>query len=195
MANVKKILFGIGVNDYEYPIQSNGVMLTSYAKWKSMLQRCYSEKYVNRRKCYVGCSVCDEWLRFSNFKRWFDKNYVEGYYLDKDILVNGNKVYSPETCCFVPHEINELIEIRKNKTNKFYQCVEISKNGNFRARIKRHGRREYLGTFKTPEEAFNAYKQGKIAYVREVADAYYKEGKITKEVYDALYRYEPKFKD
>lgn len=195
MANVKKILFGIGVNDYEYPIQSNGVMLTSYAKWKSMLQRCYSEKYVNRRKCYVGCSVCDEWLRFSNFKRWFDKNYVEGYYLDKDILVNGNKVYSPETCCFVPHEINELIEIRKNKTNKFYQCVEISKNGNFRARIKRYGRREYLGTFKTPEEAFNAYKQGKVAYVREVADSYYKDGKITKEVYDALYRYEPKIKD
>lgn len=195
MANVKKILFGIGVNDYEYPIQSNGVMLTSYAKWKSMLQRCYSEKYVNRRKCYVGCSVCDEWLRFSNFKRWFDKNYVEGYYLDKDILVNGNKVYSPETCCFVPHEINELIETRKNKTNKFYQCVEISTNGKFRARIKRYGRREYLGTFNTPEEAFEAYKQGKVAYVREVADAYFKDEKITKEVYDALYRYEPKFKD
>lgn len=195
MANVKKILFGIGVNDYEYPIQSNGVMLTSYAKWKSMLQRCYSEKYVNRRKCYVGCSVCDEWLRFSNFKRWFDKNYEEGYYLDKDILVNGNKVYSPETCCFVPHEINELIETRKNKTNKFYQCVEISKNGKFRARIKRYGRREYLGTFNTPEEAFEAYKHGKVAYVREVADTYFNDGKITKEVYDALYRYEPKFKD
>ena len=139
--------------------------------------------------------MCDEWLRFSNFKRWFDKNYEEGYYLDKDILVNGNKVYSPETCCFVPHEINELIETRKNKTNKFYQCVEISKNGKFRARIKRYGRREYLGTFNTPEEAFEAYKHGKVAYVREVADTYFNDGKITKEVYDALYRYEPKFKD
>jgi hypothetical protein len=195
MANVKKILFGIGVNDYEYPIQSNGVMLTSYAKWKSMLQRCYSEKYVNRRKCYVGCSVCDEWLRFSNFKRWFDKNYVEGYYLDKDILVNGNKVYSPETCCFVPHEINELIETRKNKTNKFYQCVEISKNGKFRARIKRYGRREYLGTFNTPEEAFYAYKEAKEAYIKEVATKYYNDGKIARNVYEALMNYKVEITD
>ena len=195
MANVKKILFGIGVNDYEYPIQSNGVMLTSYAKWKSMLQRCYSEKYVNRRKCYVGCSVCDEWLRFSNFKRWFDKNYVEGYYLDKDILVNGNKVYSPETCCFVPHEINELIETRKNKTNKFYQCVEISKNGKFRARIKRYGRREYLGTFNTPEEAFYAYKEAKEEYIKEVATKYYNDGKIARNVYEALMNYKVEITD
>ena len=115
MANVKKILFNIGLNDYEYPIQSNGVMLSSYAKWKSMLQRCYSEKYVDRRKCYVDCSVCEEWLRFSNFKRWFDKNYIEGYYLDKDILVKGNKVYTAG-CVAVDEE--SMIKILKNATNK-----------------------------------------------------------------------------
>lgn len=195
MANVKKILFNIGLNDYEYPIQSNGVMLSSYAKWKSMLQRCYSEKYVDRRKCYVGCSVCEEWLRFSNFKRWFDKNYIEGYYLDKDILVKGNKVYSPNSCCFVPHEINELIEIRKNKKNKFYKCVEKTVNGNFRARIKRYGRREYLGTFATPEEAFYAYKEAKEAYIKEVATKYYNDGKIARNVYNALINYKVEITD
>ena len=61
--------------------------------------------------------------------------------------------------------------------------------------LNRYNKTYNLGHFDTIEEAFNAYKQGKIAYVREVADVYYKEGKITKEVYDALYRYEPKFKD
>lgn len=61
---------------------------------------------------YEGCTVCDEWLYFSNFKKWFDENYIEGFQLDKDIIIRGNKVYSPQTCCFVPKEINIISKIK-----------------------------------------------------------------------------------
>ena len=60
--------------------------------WYAMLNRCYNP-LSNRAAAYKNCSVCDEWLTFSNFKRWFDEHHVEGYELDKDILVKGNRVY------------------------------------------------------------------------------------------------------
>lgn len=49
-----------------------------------------------------GCSVCEEWLTFSNFKRWMEQQDYEGKALDKDLLVSQNKTYSSETCVFVP---------------------------------------------------------------------------------------------
>lgn len=83
-----------------------------------MLTRCYNHKSLKKNPSYIGCSVCDEWLTYSNFKRWYEdpiNGYREGYHLDKDILVKGNKVYSPETCCFVPHSINCLLLTRQRK--------------------------------------------------------------------------------
>jgi hypothetical protein len=95
----------------------------------------------------------------------------------------------------IPSEINAMIVTRRRKSSRFGKGVSITPKGKYVVFLKRYNKTYNLGHFDTIEEAFNAYKQGKIAYVREVADAYYKEGKITKEVYDALYRYEPKFKD
>ena len=70
--------------------------------WKNMIKRC-DNKLKNRK---YDCYCCDEWLIFENFKKWFDKNYYqienERMALDKDILFKGNKIYSPETCIFVP---------------------------------------------------------------------------------------------
>ncbi len=66
-----------------------------------MLQRCYSESYLNKRPSYRGCSVCEEWKTFSNFMAWMKNKNMENLELEKDILVPGNKLYSPETCVFV----------------------------------------------------------------------------------------------
>lgn len=96
----KKRVWGVGINDCEIRSKEKVVIV-----WRDMLQRCYDSNFVENNHTYTGCSVCDEWLYLSNFKKWFEENYVEGYQLDKDILVKGNKVYSPETCCFVPREI------------------------------------------------------------------------------------------
>lgn len=86
---------GIGVNDLDHPLSKKE--MKSYYVWASMIRRCYDENELKKRPSYTGCSVCDEWLLFSNFKQWFDENYVDGYQLDKDIIVSKNKIYSPNT--------------------------------------------------------------------------------------------------
>ena len=129
--------------------------------------------------------MCDEWKRYSNFKRWFDENYTPKYDLDKDILVKGNKVYSPDTCCFVPHFINSLLI--NCKRNRGSYPVGVSKRGSkYIAYINRQLKHIILGHYSTPEEAFQAYKEAKESYIKEVATAYYNEGKITEKVYNAL---------
>lgn len=82
--------------------------LTSYKTWHNMLTRCYYKPYQKRFPTYLGCSVCDEWLNFSNFHKWFEVNYEQGLVLDKDIIKDGNKVYCPEYCKFVTAEENCL---------------------------------------------------------------------------------------
>ena len=161
-----------------------------------MLWRCYDPKFHLKEPSYIGCTVCDDWLLFSNFKEWFDKNYIEWYQLDKDILVKGNKVYSPQTCCFVPKEINYLF-VKCNgsrgqhplgvsyhsQRNKFQVSMGISNIG------------KHLGLFNTANEAFKAYKTAKEAYIKEVATKYYTSGKINERVYQSLMKYEVEITD
>jgi hypothetical protein len=86
--------------------RENGKQLKSYDYWRGMIRRCYSEKYHITHPTYRNCTVCDEWKCYDNFKEWFKINYYEIHNestaLDKDILIKGNKVYSPDTCVFVP---------------------------------------------------------------------------------------------
>lgn len=67
------------------------------------------------------------WKYLSNFKKWYDEHYVEGWHLDKDILMQGNKFYSPETCCFVPFEINVLFR-RRTKTKTILERAQTLAN-------------------------------------------------------------------
>jgi predicted nucleic acid-binding Zn-ribbon protein len=191
----RKLIYGIGELDVDYAYNVDEITKKAYDHWGNMMMRCYSDAYQKRNPNYIGCTVDKRWHKFSVFLEWFKENYIDGYALDKDLLIPSNKCYSPETCCFLPPKINTMIVARHRKTNRFGKGVSITPKGKYVAFLNRYNKTYNLGHFDTIEEAFNAYKQGKIAYVREVADAYYKEGKITKEVYDALYRYEPKFKD
>ena len=89
----------IGVGEYNSSSGKSGIHNTIYKTWSSMLKRCYSGKY----KTYYDCSVCDEWKNFQNFARWYEDNYPSDgmkYDLDKDIKIDGNKIYSPDTCIF-----------------------------------------------------------------------------------------------
>lgn len=183
----KRIILNHGICDV-LGIKKKGAVIVSYKVWRSMIERCYSNKYQERQPTYVGCEVCNEWLYFSNFKKWFEENYVDGYALDKDILIKGNKVYSPQTCCFVPQEINKLLLKHDRKRGEYPIGIHKDRN-NYVVLLSRYGKQEYLGTFKTPEEAFYVYKEAKEAHIKEVADEYYSKGLITKRVYDALYRW------
>lgn len=189
-----KTVFGIGIFDYKNQIHRNTIEYKSYTVWNSMLRRCYSKIFHAKSPTYFDCTVCKEWLLFSNFKKWFDENYIEGNVLDKDILVKGNKVYSPETCCFVPHEINALLTKRQNYRGKLPIGVKTTK-GRFISRINKGKERIFLGVFNNANDAFYAYKTAKENYVKELAETYYNQSKITKNVYDSLMKYEVSITD
>ena len=189
-------VYGIGITGLESTVDENGERLDSYKCWTDMLKRCYSVKYQAKYPTYIGCRVCDEWLYYSNFKKWYNENYYEinnkTSQLDKDVLIKGNKVYSAYTCVFVPNFINKLFTKRQNdrgelpigvwynKTNKKYQSgLRVFTNGKS---VKKH-----LGYFDTIDEAFNAYKQAKENYIKETADNYKDE--IPAELYEAMYSY------
>ena len=111
-------VYGVGIKGLEPSRDENGEKLDSYVCWNHMLERCYSAKCQEKCPTYKGCYVCDEWLYYPNFKNWYDNNYYEieskTSQLDKDILIKNNKVYSPNTCIFVPNFINKLF-IKRQK--------------------------------------------------------------------------------
>ena len=189
----KKKIFGIGIDDST--ASSNQ---TAHYKWYRMLERCYSERYLAKKPTYRGCCVCDEWLTFSNFEKWFsdpDKGYCERYHLDKDILVKGNKIYSPNTCCFVPQEINSLFIKDNSKRGSLPIGVTNGYKGSFVAQVNFCGVIQYLGKYDTKEQAFNAYKKEKEVIVKILGDEYYKRGLITEKVYKALLNYKVEIND
>ena len=110
-------VFGIGYLG-EHGLGTGINNIKSYKIWKHMLERAYDPKYHERFPTYKNVTVCEEWLCFANFDKWFSKNYIEGYHLDKDLMQGDveNKVYSPETCVFLPTFVNSFI-INKNSNN------------------------------------------------------------------------------
>ena len=183
----KKLVCGVGVNDISYcpkPI---------YQKWISMIKRCYSPKSLNTHKTYQDCRVSDEWLVLSNFKSWCERYYIEGYDLDKDLLVKGNKVYSPETCCFLPKVFNIIIQ-DLNK-GKYRKGVSIFRHNKYISSICINRNKIHLGCFNTEQEATLAYTAAKEKYIKELAEKYFQEGKITEKVYNALMKYEVEITD
>lgn len=167
-----------------------------YVTWRGLLERTIGTRYKSKYHTYQDCTVCEEWLVYSNFKRWFyesSNGYLDGYHLDKDLIVKGNKHYSPDTCCFLPPEINTAIVKRsKGKSG----IVGVLKNGNkYEANISKRNKRFYLGIYDTPLDAFNTYKIAKESYLKELAEEYFQEGKITLKVYNALMQYDVEITD
>lgn len=102
---------GVGyIGEGLFHTQINNKVNLYYKAWKSMLERSYSKKSHLKRPTYKDVTVCAEWHNFQVFAAWFEDNYnpetMQGWHLDKDILIKGNKIYSSETCCFVPGEVN-----------------------------------------------------------------------------------------
>ena len=185
-----RLLYDIAVNDVP---NCNPKCLQT---WVGMLHRCYYKKELERHPTYRGCTVCDEWLRLSGFVPFWEANYRPKYELEKDILVKGNKVYGPDTCCFVPRRINILFTNRKRFRGELPVGVSVSENGlKYKAAYDRNGKSTLIGQFDTPEHAFLAYKKAKEEYIKEVAQEYYNSGKIDKKVYEALLRYQIEITD
>lgn len=163
-----------------------------YSIWNDMFKRCYSKKYHSTKPTYIDCSVAEEWLNFQNFAEWFEENYIEGFQLDKDILVKGNKIYSSKTCCFVPVEINSLFT-KSNKIRGIYP-IGVRKNKNqIEAFLSINSTQKYLGVFKSVNEAFEAYKVAKESNIQKIAEKW--KDKISDKVYQAMYNYKVEITD
>ena len=189
-------VYGVGVLGTKYPTKVNGVKTKEYVLWQSMLQRCYSDSSKKRRPTYEGCEVSDNFKNYEYFYEWCNKQIGftnEGnenpFHLDKDLLIKGNKVYSEDSCVFIPAEINTLlIKCVATRGEHLIGVHWSNTNKAFVARVcKNKGKREYLGSFKTEIEAFNAYKQAKESFVKEQANKWKDE--IDDRAYEALMNY------
>ena len=186
------------IGEGKYKVMENGKKTKCYKTWKNMLQRCYDPKYHEKHLTYINCVVCDEWLNHQNFGNWYEENYYEieeqKMCLDKDILHKGNKIYSPDNCVFVPENINKLF-IKGDKLRGEYPIgVTYNKaTKKFQSQCKIHDYKEnksksvFLGYYETTQEAFQAYKEFKEQYIKQVAD-YYKD-LIPQRLYNAIYDY------
>ena len=195
----------IGMKGLKYPasyVNSDGktVHTKGYDTFKSMITRCYNHNYHKQQITYKDVKCCDEWLNRDNFEDWLRsqpnyKQFLENNFaLDKDILVKGNKIYSPETCCLVPQKINELFENSKFKNSKL--PIGVKKNFNkYVSYCCVDCKNTYIGTYDTPEKAFNAYKLFKENYIKRIAEEEYAKCNITEQCYQAMMNYQVEITD
>ena len=186
-------VFGVGVLGTKYQAKINGRNTKEYELWHSMLKRCYSDKSKKKYPTYEGCEVSDNFKSYEYFYEWCHSQIGfsnQDWHLDKDLLVKGNKVYSEDSCVFIPREINQLLVKRTASRGEHLIGVYWNKaNKAFKAQVSRSkGKSEHLGCFKTESEAFKAYKQAKESFVKEQAEKW--KGKIDDRAYEALMNYE-----
>ena len=197
MSFKRNLVYGVGINDWAGAVKVDGKPIMEYQLWKGMLQRCFDEKLKQRQPTYKDVTCSKEWLLMTPFIEDVSKmkGYgFEGWQLDTDILQKGNKLYSKETCCFVPHEINNLLTKRDNHRGEWPVGVYFDKHaGKFMARLNINGKKKYLGLFPTAEEAFQAYKLAKEAHIKVVAEKW--KDQLDERVFQALLTYEVTIND
>lgn len=164
-----------------------------HSVWSSMLIRAYDNEYKDWKPSYATVSVCASWLNFQNFARWCNLQagfFEGGYHLDKDLLLQGNQVYSPETCRFVPAYVNTILsasgsirgtyplgvhKIKGSKVNPFSAQMKVSK-----------GDKLYLGLHPTPETAHKVWQNAKANQIELTISKYAQEKVFDTEIADAL---------
>ena len=186
----------------KYTVSENGKTTDKFNIWHGVLQRCYDPKVHKKHPTYKGCEVEVYLLNFQHMGKWLDENYYEvpgeQMHLDKDILCKGNKIYSRNTCIFVPKRINTLFTKRDNDRGDSPIGATPTSSGNYQVRCHDgYGKSVYLGVYSTKEKAFQVYKEYKEKVIREVIDSY--EGKIPEPQYTklktAMYNYKVEMDD
>lgn len=186
-------LYNITDNFYDGPIENIA------ARWRNLLRR------VSTEVSYKYVTICDEWYNFDNFYK-FVKNPEngfkgDGYELDKDILCHNrkDKLYSPETCLFIPRILNVvLLDRQTHKTSKYPSGVTDNKNWKYDtifANIQIGARKLSLCSSnregrKGIIKCFSYYKYAKEFFLKLLTDELFKLDLITKRVKDSVYNYE-----
>lgn len=200
MNKKRSLIAGFGVNNADYPTATYELcdgkykavwVCKAYKSWLRIIKRCYNEKSLFESPTYYDCSVSEDWKYLLDFKDWYDVNYVDGWHLDKDVLVVGNRVYGPKSCAFIPYYVNNAI-INKAKKDLPWG-VSFRKMPNTPAKPYRaYGLDEdnkpvEICRCETPEEAHVIWQKSKAKQLIRVANRYAKEPTgFRKDVYEAL---------
>lgn len=202
---------GTILNPYHPSLYNVGKMGVNFEKnhkleykiWSSMMCRCFNEKYYSICKTYKDVICCKDWEIFENFYRWINeqenfstlKESNIRFALDKDIIIKGNKVYSPDTCCLVPHYINNLF-IKSEKTRGDYPIgINGTNSGYYATCSNGHGKLVKLGKADNVYDAFKLYKDYKESLIKSIARENYKMGYINKKCYESMLNYKVEFED
>lgn len=175
-----KSVFGIGFPGGHVPLSEKD---TAYRRWVHMLRRCNDGKQL----AYKDCSVAEEWLNYQNFRAWYNKvseGKPRGWEIDKDLVFPKNKLYSSETCEFIPREINIFLKTGKKRVEKGLNTGVFKERHRYRAEMGGKS----LGTFSTNSEAFSAYCAEKNRVLRECAEIY--KDLLSERAYEALCKYD-----
>lgn len=188
-----KLVCGVGKYEKgEFVSWVGGEQTKEYHLWSDMLRRCYSDKFQAKWTTYIGCSVSDNFKNFQYFAKWCQNQIgfgLAGYQIDKDLVIKGNKVYSEDTCFFVPMELNSLLTKCDAIRGEYPIGVDFNRAcGKFRAHCNDgSGEKKYLGSFTAAEAAFKAYKIFKEALAARLAIKY--SGLVDQQVIEALNSY------
>lgn len=183
-------LCGVGILGEKYKIKDCfGKFVKEYRVWRSMLTRCYSEDYIKRFPTYDKCEVSNNFKHYEYFYEWCNrqKGFNEDiWHLDKDLLIRDNKLYSEETCVFLP-EILNLAIVKPKAKDLPVGVTRIMNSDKFAARISRYNITKNLGTFNDVTTAHNVYCNAKKEYIVELAETY--RDKLDARAYLALIEY------
>lgn len=182
-------------------VNENGkkIQYPAYRQWANMLKRCPTSgiKFCGQI-AYLDCTVCSEWLDSRVWLDWakdqigFLNTEVNGriWCLDKDILLKGNKHYSPDTCVFIPNELNCFLTLRQRARGSQPLGVHYRKQSDkFAAQGSLpNGRKLHLGYFDNPDSAWLSYKTYKENRAKMLAAKY--EGLVDPRVTRVLLNYE-----
>lgn len=193
----KGLVCGIGIYEPRVLCMTETIQTRkAHRMWNSMLQRA-SAKYVEQRPSYAGTSIDPAFVRFYDFYMWAVDQIgwdADDAQLDKDLLVKGNRVYGPDTCVFLPLRVNSLLIAHASRRGELPVGVTAGRTpGTYEARVRDRGTKIGMGTHRTPEAAFAAYKAGKEALVRVVAEEY--RNLIDPRAYAALLAYQVEITD
>ena len=185
-------VYGVGIVGNKYLISEGCRGTKEYVLWKDVLRRCYSDDFKKKQPTYKACEVSDKFKSYEYFYEWCHSKIgfgVDGFEIEKDLLIKGNKVYSESTCVFLPAEINMVLV--KCTASRGEHLIGVSWHNTkkaFVARVRKSkGKQEHLGYFKTELEAFNAYKQAKESFIKEQANKW--KSQIDDRAYEALMNY------
>ena len=190
MGRPRGLVEGVGYHSDKRPTSENGKHTFEYRTWANMLKRCYNKASLDQRVTYLDKEVCEMWLDYCKFYDWFQgvKFYRQGWQLDKDLLIKGNRVYGPDTCLFLPPAINGVLLKCDKSRGELPLGVHYDKDRmKYKATCCNENGKQWQKRFNSVEEAFASYKQEKERVMRALALRYRDE--IDPRAYDALMNY------